>query len=287
MYVNVVRAMNHLIDTSNSTLLFMVFIPRPGYQPTEIQTEPTEEPKPGTTSLKTAVIVVAACILHFIATFLVTVVMFSRYPERMGIWANVLGIACTILTALQYLPQIYTTWRLQHIGSLSIPMMFLQTPGAFVLAGSMARRVGIAGWSAWLVYVVAGSLQGVLLVMAIFFERRDREDARLKAMGQEPWSDQDTDEEMGHPRIASETHDEVTPLLHEQQRELAQRRLSEPDLHHPLAPHRLAPGPGSPSTTESAPIAIDGSNDDGKDKDGRRNSKAARWSKGDFSFKVW
>ena len=166
-------------------------------------------------------------------------------------------------------------------------MMFIQTPGAFFFAWSLGRRHGVEGWSAWLVYVVAGSLQGVLLVMALIFERRDREDARLKALGQEPWSDQDSDDEMGHPRIASETHDEVTPLLHEQQRDLAQRRLSEPDAHHPLARHRLDPDPASPSTTESGPITIQGNSHDGQDKNGRRDSKARKWSIGDFSFKVW
>lgn len=59
--------------------------------------------------------------------------------------------------------------------------MLIQTPGGFVFAGSLAARLGVAGWSAWSVYLVLGTLQGVLLVICICFalrdQRREREDA--------------------------------------------------------------------------------------------------------------
>lgn len=95
-------------------------------------------------------------------------------PMHLGTWANVLGIMATVLAAIQYLPQIWTTWNLGHVGSLSIPMMLIQTPGSFVWAGSLAARLGAEGWSTWGVYLVTGCLQGCLLGMGIAFEVKAR-----------------------------------------------------------------------------------------------------------------
>ena len=68
------------------------------------------------------------------------------------------------------MPQIWMTWHLGHVGSLSIPMMLIQTPGSFVWSGSLAARLGIEGWSTWGVFLVTGCLQGCLLGMGICFE---------------------------------------------------------------------------------------------------------------------
>lgn len=113
-------------------------------------------------------------------------------PNHLGTWANILGIMATVLAAIQYLPQIWTTYSLGHVGSLSIPMMLIQTPGSFVWAGSLAARLGIEGWSTWGVYLVTGCLQGCLLVMGICFEvkaRRVRQIAGGSAVSQNIPSD--------------------------------------------------------------------------------------------------
>jgi hypothetical protein len=60
------------------------------------------------------------------------------------------------------------------VGSLSIPMMLIQTPGSFVWAGSLAARLGVEGWSTWGVFLVTGCLQGCLLFMGIYFEVQAR-----------------------------------------------------------------------------------------------------------------
>lgn len=100
-----------------------------------------------------------------------------RYPGLSYSWANVLGIIASILSTFQYLPQIWTTWTLGHVYSLSIPSMCIQVPGAYVFAFSLYLRVGMSGWSTWLVYCVTGALQGVLLGMAITFDLRERHTA--------------------------------------------------------------------------------------------------------------
>lgn len=101
-------------------------------------------------------------------------VLVACYPHLLQAYANVLGILATVLASIQYFPQIYTTWRLKHVGSLSIPMMCIQTPGSFVWAGSLAARVGWEGWSTWGLYVVTGILQGIVLGLGIFYELRNR-----------------------------------------------------------------------------------------------------------------
>jgi drug/metabolite transporter (DMT)-like permease len=118
--------------------------------------------------------VVAISVLHAVVIFILSLYFVLRRPNNLQGWANFLGIFATVLSSIQYFPQIYTTYMLKRVGSLSIPMMCIQTPGSFVWAASLATRLGKEGWSAWGVYMVTGCLQGTLLVMAIYFELKAR-----------------------------------------------------------------------------------------------------------------
>jgi hypothetical protein len=118
------------------------------------------------------------CLLHGLATIIISVALVLAHPHLLGGWANILGISATILAAIQYLPQIWMTYSLAHVGSLSIPMMLIQTPGSFVWAGSLAARLGTEGWSTWGIFLVTGCLQGCLLVMGIYFELKARREAQ-------------------------------------------------------------------------------------------------------------
>jgi hypothetical protein len=119
---------------------------------------------------RTALAITAICLLHALATVIISVAFAIRQPSALHAWANFLGILAAILASIQYFPQIYTTYRLRCVGSLSIPMMCIQTPGSLVWAASLAAREGAKGWSIWGVLLVTASLQGTLLVMAIYFE---------------------------------------------------------------------------------------------------------------------
>ncbi|KAJ9644583.1 hypothetical protein H2199_003546 [Coniosporium tulheliwenetii] len=156
-------------------LLFLVFFPRPS------ATDSENDPKGPT--YRSALIVVGVSILHFLLVFLISITLLARFPETLQLWANILGISASVLASIQYLPQIYTTWKLQAVKSLSIPMMCIQTPGSFVFAASLAVRLGREGWSAWTVYLVTGCLQGVLLVMGISFEVREWRKRKAVAEG--------------------------------------------------------------------------------------------------------
>jgi len=163
----------------NSLALFLTYLPRSdGALAFSGSRVPTK---------RTAVSITVASILHFVvmavATFYLSLLHSSastadpsRPPqpsETLVWWANFLGVQSTILASIQYVPQLYTTWRLKHVGSLSIPMMCIQTPGSFVWAVSLAMREGTR-WSSWATYVVTGMLQGGLLVMCVMWEIQER-----------------------------------------------------------------------------------------------------------------
>ncbi|KAJ9602725.1 hypothetical protein H2200_012919 [Cladophialophora chaetospira] len=174
-------------------LLFLIFFPR-NEVPSTLDDDDEDAPSSDTPlakpkealapSYRTALVVVAICVLHAALTAILSFYFIYAASQHAQSWANFLGIFSTVLASIQYFPQIYTTFRLKRVGSLSIPMMCIQTPGSFVWAGSLAARLGPEGWSAWGVYLVTGCLQGCLLTMGIYFEvvrrRREKEELRRR-----------------------------------------------------------------------------------------------------------
>jgi len=152
--------------------LFLIFFPTPGPE----DHVPSSPPQ---ASWKDALVVVLTSVAHFVVVAIISIVFQLWYPNLLQAWATILGLCAALLACIQYIPQLWTTWRLQHVMSLSIPMMCIQTPGSFVFATSLAIRLGAGGWSAWGVYIVTGLLQGCLLFMGIKFELRDRQKRRL------------------------------------------------------------------------------------------------------------
>lgn len=150
-------------------LLFLIFFPR--------NADDTESQDTNLPTWKEAVIVLAVSLAFFVFAFLGSVIFVYAAPSHTRAWANFLGLLATTLAAIQYIPQIVTTWRLQETGSLSVPMMLIQTPGSFVFAASLAIRLGPGGWSAWGLFIFTGLLQGVLLGMSLWFIWRDRQAA--------------------------------------------------------------------------------------------------------------
>lgn len=148
-----------------SLLLFLLFFPRASPHSPLSSTAP---------SYRLAVLITLICMIHLFSTVLVCVCVLYLASGYLYTLAAALGIIGTVLATIQFLPQIYTTWRLQKVGSLSIPMMCIQTPGSFVWVASLAGRLGWEGWSTWGIYLVTGCLQGFLLAMGISFEIRER-----------------------------------------------------------------------------------------------------------------
>jgi uncharacterized protein with PQ loop repeat len=122
-----------------------------------------------------ATTVAVICILHGLVVFIASTALWFSRPHHLSNWANFLGLSAAGLAVVQYLPQLMETWQLGHVGSFSIPMMLIQTPGSFVWAASLFARFGIEGWSIWGIFLITGCLQGALLAMCITFEVRDRQ----------------------------------------------------------------------------------------------------------------
>lgn len=120
--------------------------------------------------MRTALGVGAACLVHGLFVVIVSAGLAFGRPKYLGTWANILGVMAAVLAAVQYLPQIWTTYKLKHAGALSILMMTIQTPGGLLFAASLAARLGWRGWSSWGVYVLTAVMQGILLSMTIRYE---------------------------------------------------------------------------------------------------------------------
>ena len=158
-------------------LLFMIYFPQQAVNPSALYTSQSQSWKNLFSNTHpspyAALIVTSACLLHFLILLTLAFYLSAVHPGMLEPYATFLGVQATILTSTKYIPQIFTTWKLQHVGSLSIPMMCIQTPGSFVWVVSLATREGTA-WSSWVSYLVTGLLQGSLLFMCIMFEVRDR-----------------------------------------------------------------------------------------------------------------
>ena len=184
------RSMDEWVLMNNSRLLlFLIYFPR------DVVAAPTTSrfTMPKTQSaLSVAILCVAHLVVVAVLTFYFSLLSPpASYPAhsstsispQLTAWANFLGIQSMILASLQYIPQLFTTWTLKHVGSLSIPMMCIQTPGSFVWAVSLASREGTK-WSSWITYVVTGVLQGALLIMCIIWELKDRKERKEMSRGE-------------------------------------------------------------------------------------------------------
>ncbi len=155
---------------ARSLVLFLVFF-RYGDANVEIPEEeiPQEQPR-----WQTAILVASLCLLHGLAVIVLTAVFAVVLPDLLSVWANALGLMAAVLAAIQYLPQIYTTYHLKHVGSLSIPMMCIQTPGGILFAASLFARLGWGGWSSWGIFLLTAIMQGILLSMGVWFELKKK-----------------------------------------------------------------------------------------------------------------
>lgn len=166
---------SHSKPTTNivcSLVLFLIF-----FRSREANV-PAEELAEDEPSWRTALSVGLVCVVHGLVVVALTAIFYLSLPKLLNSWANVLGVMAAILAGVQYVPQIWTTYRLKHVGSLSIPMMCIQTPGGFLFAASLYARLGMAGWSTWFIYILTAIMQGSVLVMGVYYELRNRNRSR-------------------------------------------------------------------------------------------------------------
>ncbi|KAF3767111.1 hypothetical protein M406DRAFT_254644, partial [Cryphonectria parasitica EP155] len=189
-------------------ILFLVYFPKATPNTPNVDTD--KEPP----SYRSAVLVVLVCVVYTVALAIASTYIILAQPASLAWkWADALGITGTALASIQYFPQIYTTYKLKSLGSLSIPMMCVQTPGGYLWAASLAVRLGWEGWSAWILYVFISTLQGVVLGMGLYFKWKKR------GQGGEDGETEDGDEQQQHGYEGQgdgegrDTGNENTPLL--------------------------------------------------------------------------
>lgn len=85
------------------------------------------------------------------------------------LWGSILGYFSALCSGIQYIPQIHKTWIIRSAGSLSIPMMGIQSPGTLFFIYVLTRRPGVH-YTTWLPFVIGAILQGVVLALCIYFE---------------------------------------------------------------------------------------------------------------------
>lgn len=213
-------------------MLFLVFFRF------ETATAPDELPLPREEQpgWQEAFIVGVACFAHGLLVIVVTGVLTIAMPSKLQVWANLLGMMAGALAAVQYIPQIRTTYHLKRAGSLSIPMMCMQTPGGFLVAASLFIRLGWDGWSTWSIYILTALAQGVVLVMAVYYECKKptgvaTPSARSPAFGNgrpgpsrtysEGWEEGLPGPYTAHPERYAETPEEFDRLQAREERQVA------------------------------------------------------------------
>jgi hypothetical protein len=65
------------------------------------------------------------------AVMLVSAVILNRFPWYSQEWANVLGICVACFACVQWVPQVWTTIHLGHLGSLSLASICMGAPVSF------------------------------------------------------------------------------------------------------------------------------------------------------------
>ena len=199
-----------LYYTLRSLLLFLLFFPHASPLAPPSNLSVTSH----TPSFGTAIIITVICVIHAVITFVLSALIIYSFPDQLQPWASFLGVLATVIASIQYFPQIYTTWRLKTVGSLSIPMMCIQTPGSFVFAGSLAARLGWMGWSTWGLFLWTGVLQGSLLVMSIWLESGGKKSPNIQGDSGTVGNGHVSEGESGRNVDPIEREDEQTPLLH-------------------------------------------------------------------------
>ncbi|EME78897.1 uncharacterized protein MYCFIDRAFT_99834, partial [Pseudocercospora fijiensis CIRAD86] len=150
-------------------ILFVAYAPTTPQEPEDMSASAASITQTDPAKRRDAPLVGIIIFVSLLIVALISLVLILAHPDYTQAWADILGTISGVLAAIQYVPQIYFTWKLKDLKSLSVVTLVIQAPGAFVFALSLGLRVGWEGWSTWLVYIVTGLLQFVLLFMAVNF----------------------------------------------------------------------------------------------------------------------
>ncbi|KAK5577339.1 hypothetical protein RB653_002280 [Dictyostelium firmibasis] len=122
-----------------------------------------------------------------------------------------MGILSTIVTFVQWSPQIYKTIRDKAVGSFSIIMLSIQGPGSLINLYYLIF-VSEESVSTWLAYLCSSVQIFILLGLLIFFDRRNKRIAR--ELKESSFEEQDI--HSGSPNQSVLNYKETHPLIYKQ-----------------------------------------------------------------------
>lgn len=109
----------------------------------------------------------AAALLAFIGVT-------AAEPEYTSEGGLVFGLLAALITAVIWLPQIYTLLRWREIGELSLVFLLFETAGAILVLAYQTWEFGLAeGWTSWLTGLV--QVVELLALVAIYVVLRFRQ----------------------------------------------------------------------------------------------------------------
>eukprot|EP01128_Nolandella_sp_AFSM9_P011245 TRINITY_DN7969_c0_g1_i1.p1 TRINITY_DN7969_c0_g1~~TRINITY_DN7969_c0_g1_i1.p1 ORF type:complete len:302 (-),score=40.05 TRINITY_DN7969_c0_g1_i1:163-1068(-) len=135
---------------------------------------PDETQKDRLTEFRSATILLASSLTLILLSMMTCFILYYgglAEGETVEKVARGLGIAGAGCIFIQWFPQIYTVFKLGDSGSLSVPMIVLQAPGAFLVVYFQLSSP-TPQWSSYIAYGVSGCEIVFLLCLIGFFKLR-------------------------------------------------------------------------------------------------------------------
>lgn len=123
---------------------------------------------------------------------------------------GLVNMGCTsFFGILQTVPQILETWKLQQLGSLSIPTVVIQAGGALLTALNLSNH---GSWAIWVPYIVISFTQFVLTFEGAYIWSRNRKLKKELLIADATIQDSTTTITPTTPFSPTEIHDNASPF---------------------------------------------------------------------------
>jgi len=152
-------------------LLYVFFLRFFSFLPNNAQTRTDKVREFRYATIVFIIVIVAAAVLSATAGILYYNVGISS--STMAKYAQACGVMSSIAILFQWLPQIYTVYKLKSPGSLSILMLLIQLPGSILVIYFLAvlNKEDFTTWSA---YVITFIQQLILTIMCGIYQCRPK-----------------------------------------------------------------------------------------------------------------
>lgn len=117
--------------------------------------------------IESKITLLCLCTLGFAVTLAVLSVLNSIESSQVKVYATGLQYFASVVIALHWLPQIWVTYSLGSLGSLSYLMLLVQSFGSLLTAYNVCGGFECS-WQTWLPYIVASLMLSALVVLATF-----------------------------------------------------------------------------------------------------------------------